>query len=285
MSVAVLFSLLLGFQQNFPGKALSDAVQQELESQTGFPIQITPVRLAWDHIEIPEVAFFSPEWMTELPRTRLFVIEQIKLSYLPLLLGKPLQLHANIHEGEFLLSTNIRKPQSLKFSLKNLDLKRMPLSSVLPYAIPSGIFSFEGEIPKINMDMTQIQKGSFSGDLKNFQIKWKPQEEPLSGLKLPDLALSRVHLQARMGNIVEIDELKLEGDLQGTLDGKIRVSPKQIQNSQVLLHTKFQVAPKILAELGAMKLLLKGFQCGETLDMQISGTLSQLKTPKRGSCS
>jgi len=77
----------------------------------------------------------------------------------------------------------------------------------------------------------------------------------------------------------------MKGAISGTIDGQIQLNQRNLASSKVQLHLKIELSNKLRQAIGPMEFLIKGLQCGNVLDFDVSGTLKLLKNPRKRSCS
>ncbi len=96
-----------GLKNSFPGDSLTDMLEQQAKGRLGFPLQVIPVQLKWQGINIPEVALLRAGGWKYLPRGDLFVMENLEFLFLPALMKQNFVLKAESHGGDFELKTDL----------------------------------------------------------------------------------------------------------------------------------------------------------------------------------
>lgn len=289
-----VFALVLGFQVTFPGETLSQYAEQQLAAM-GVQTDIAPVELVdVRSVNVRRVALLAPP---SIPVNDLFVVDDLKLALLPQILDQHLHITGQAYDGGFSTNLAILNPKSVDFEINNVVLDRIPAVNVQPFAFIKGTVTASGIITNLNQlqtRRTQIPKGSLNVILSDLQITPKDLSEAfksmnlggvIGDLKLPGLAFSKIMVDLESGDQLNIRRIDLDGSIQGTIDGQITLNQRNIVASRIQLHIRVTFAEELEKELGPMSFILKGFKCGNVIDIDVSGTLRGFNPPKRRQCS
>ncbi|MBC8259321.1 MAG: type II secretion system protein GspN [SAR324 cluster bacterium] len=289
MSIGLLLILLLafwGFKQNFPGKQMANTVSVKLSSLTGIPFEIQNFELGWTKIHTTEIALRTPKWLARTPDIRLLILEKIELPFSPIITSGNVGISGKLHEGTVFVSTGLLKQKKLNISLDGALLERIPLFSIVPYVFVSGALSFSTIIENfhaLQQQKTKLPEGSLKGKITDTRIRIAGGTALLD-LHIPELDLTEVQFELQLGPKISIKKFQLKGDLEGTIEGSIRLNEKNPQMSLLNLDVRLTPSASLKQELLSINTLLRSFQCGETISINIKGPLSRPNFPERNRC-
>ena len=284
-SAMILGLVFWGFKQNFPGKTIADAARIRLTAQTGIPFEIQDLELGWNKISTPEIALRTPKWLTGFPDLRLLVLENIEAPFASIITSGKVKILGQVHEGAIKVSTDLLTQKMLDFSINGLQCERVPLFSLVPYAFVSGVLSLTAHIENFYDLQKQVRfpEGSLKGKLNDAHIRISGGTA-LMDLQLPELDLSEVYFNLQLGPLIHIKKIELQGSLAGTIDGTIQLNDKRPQMSLIDLNMQLTPSPSLKKELSTYSTMLRTFQCGETIKINLKGSFNRLNFPTRNKC-
>ena len=284
-SAMILGLVFWGFKQNFPGKTIADAARIRLTAQTGIPFEIQDLELGWNKISTPEIALRTPKWLTGFPDLRLLVLENIEAPFASIITSGKVKMLGQVHEGAIKVSTDLLTQKMLDFSINGLQCERVPLFSLVPYAFVSGVLSLTAHIENFYDLQKQVRfpEGSLKGKLNDAHIRISGGTA-LMDLQLPELDLSEVYFNLQLGPLIHIKKIELQGSLAGTIDGTIQLNDKRPQMSLIDLNMQLTPSPSLKKELSTYSTMLRTFQCGETIKINLKGSFNRLNFPTRNKC-
>ena len=275
-----------GFKENFPGKSIADALQLRLTTQTGIPVEIEALELGWLKVSTAEIAFRTPEWLAATPDLRLLILENVEAPFLPLITSGKAKILGQLHGGTIEVSTDLQSRKMLDISLAGVELEQVPLIAALPYAFVSGGLSLSSQIENINALQNQqarFPEGKLKGRLSNAQIRIAGGAALLN-LQIPELDFSEVLFDVQFGPLIAIRKIQIKGSLDGTIEGTIRLNEKRPQMSLIDLNIELTPSADLKEEISSFSTMLRSFQCGETIKVNLKGSLNRLKYPTRNKC-
>ena len=275
-----------GFKENFPGKSIADALQLRLKTQTGIPVEIEALELGWLKVSTPEIALRTPEWMVATPDVRLLILENVETTFLPLITSGKAKILGQLHGGTIEASTDLQSWNMLDISLAGVKTEQVPLIAALPYAFVSGSLSFSSQIENINALQNQkarFPEGKLKGRLSNAQIRIDGGAALLN-LQMPELEFSEVLFDLQFGPLIAVRKIQIKGSLEGTIEGTIRLNEKRPQMSLIDLNIELTPSPDLKMEINSFSTILRSFQCGETIKVNLKGSLNRLNYPTRNKC-
>ena len=281
----ILGLVFWGFKQNFPGKTIADAARIRLTAQTGIPFEIQDLELGWNKISTPEIALRTPKWLTGFPDLRLLVLENIEAPFASIITSGKVIMLGQVHEGAIKVSTDLLTQKMLDFSINGLQCERVPLFSLVPYAFVSGVLSLTAHIENFYdlQKQARFPEGSLKGKLNDAHIRISGGTA-LMDLQLPELDLSEVYFNLQLGPLIHIKKIELQGSLAGTIDGTIQLNDKRPQMSLIDLNMQLTPSPSFKKELSTYSTILRTFQCGETIKINLKGSFNRLNFPTRNKC-
>ena len=275
-----------GFKENFPGKSIADALQLRLKTQTGIPVEIEALELGWLKVSTPEIALRTPEWLVATPDVRLLILENVETTFLPLITSGKAKILGQLHGGTIEASTDLQSRNILDISLAGVKIEQVPLIAALPYAFVSGSLSFSSQIENINALQNQkahFPEGKLKGRLSNAQIRIDGGAALLN-LQMPELNFSEVLFDLQFGPLIAVRKIQIKGSLEGTIEGTIRLNEKRPQMSLIDLNIELTPSPDLKVEISSFSTMLRSFQCGETIKVNLKGSLNRLNYPTRNKC-
>ena len=275
-----------GFKENFPGKSIADALQLRLTTQTGIPVEIEALELGWLKVSTPEIALWTPEWLVATPDVRLIILENVETTFLPLITSGKAKILGQLHGGTIEASTDLQSRNILDISLAGVKIEQVPLIAALPYAFVSGSLSFSSQIENINALQNQkahFPEGKLKGRLSNAQIRIDGGAALLN-LQMPELNFSEVLFDLQFGPLIAVRKIQIKGSMEGTIEGTIRLNEKRPQMSLIDLNIELTPSPDLKVEISSFSAMLRSFQCGETIKVNLKGSLNRLNYPTRNKC-
>ena len=275
-----------GFKENFPGKSIANAIQLRLTTQTGIPVEIEALELGWLKVSTPEIALRTPRWLAATPDVRLLIIENVEALFVPLITSGKAKILGQLHGGTIEVYTDLQSRKMLDISLTGVKLERVPLIAALPYAFVSGRLSLSSQIENINAlqsQQAQFPEGKLQGRLLDAEIRISGGGDLLD-IQLPDLDFSEVLFDLQLGPLIAVRKIQIKGSLEGMIEGTIRLNEKRPRMSLIDLNIELTPSPALKDEISNFVTMLRSFQCGETIKVNLKGTLNRINFPTRNKC-
>ena len=275
-----------GFKVNFPGKSISNALQLRLTTQTGIPVEIEALELGWLKVSTPEIAFRTPKWLSATPDVELLILENVEAPFVPFIISGKALILGKLHGGTIEVSTDLQSREILDISLVGVKLEQVPLIAALPYAFVSGSLALSSQIENINALQNQqvrFPEGNLKGRLSNSQIRISGGAAILN-LQIPELVFSEVLFDLQLGPLIAVRKIQIKGSLEGTIEGTIRLNEKRPLMSLIDLNIELTPSPDLKEEISSFSTMLRSFQCGETIKVNLRGSLNRLNFPTRNKC-
>ncbi len=276
-----------GLKQNFPGDNVAQVLEAQALSQAGLPLKVAPLQLGWTQLELPEVALLPPATWRQAPQVKLVVLEQLRAPFLPLL-SQEARLEGEMHGGALkLTASGLPQPHQVRAQLEGLQLNRMPLVALFPYGTLSGTVSTEVEVRNVTpllRRQTSLPEGDLKGNITNLRVRLSGLDLILPGMVVPDLVWPLIRYDVTLGEQWVLNELTLQGSVNGTVTGTIRPNVQKPADSQLDLRAQITLPAEILQTLGPLALMLRPYQCGVELRVRLQGTPARPIT-RPGACS
>ena len=275
-----------GFKENFPGKSIANAIQLRLTTQTGIPVEIEALELGWLKVSTPEIALRTPRWLAATPDVRLLIIENVEALFVPLITSGKAKILGQLHGGTIEVYTDLQSRKMLDISLTGVKLERVPLIAAIPYAFVSGRLSLSSQIENINAlqsQQAQFPEGKLQGRLLDAEIRISGGGDLLD-IQLPDLDFSEVLFDLQLGPLIAVRKIQIKGSLEGMIEGTIRLNEKRPRMSLIDLNIELTPSPALKEEISNFGSMLRSFQCGETIKVNLKGTLNRINFPTRNKC-
>ena len=282
----IIVLVFWGFKENFPGKSIANAIQLRLTTQTGIPVEIEDLELGWLKVITPEIALRTPIWLAATPDVRLLIIENVEALFVPLITSGKAKILGQLHGGTIEVYTDLQSRKMLDISLTGVKLERVPLSAALPYAFVSGRLSLSSQIENINAlysQQAQFPEGKLQGRLLDTEIRISGGGD-LLGIQLPDLDFSEVLFDLQLGPLIAVKKIQIKGSMEGMIEGTIRLNEKRPRMSLIDLNIELTPSPALKDEISNFVTMLRSFQCGETIKVNLKGTLNRINFPTRNKC-
>ena len=275
-----------GFKENFPGKSIANALQLRLTTQTGIPVEIEALELGWFKLSTPEIALRTPRWLVTTPDVRLLIIENVEALFVPLITSTKAKILGQLHGGTIEAYTDLRSQEMLDIFIKGVKLEQVPLIAALPYAFVSGRLSLSSQIENINSLQSQqahFPEGKLKGRLLDLVVRISGGGDML-GIQLPELEFSEVLFDIQLGPLIAVRKIQIKGSLEGVIQGTIRLNEKRPMMSVLDLNIELTPSPVLKEKIINFGTMLRSFQCGETIKVNLKGTLNRLNFPTRNKC-
>ena len=223
-----------------------------------------------------------------LPLETLAQLDQVTLPFLPILQFQQFWIQAQLYQSDLKLAVDLPRMNTLNITLDELMLQQVPLANTLPFGFPAGVISLEGEIKNLAQLQRRQQSlpiGTVQGSMKDFRFRLNQEHPLLNGLSITELNLPEVSYAISMQQqLIEISQLTLNGDLEGSVTGNIRLNERNPLESRIDLDLKVRLSQKLQDQLGPLTMMLQGFRCGDFFDVKIRGTFRQISPPFRNRC-
>jgi len=242
--------------------------------------------LGWSKISTPEIVLRTPKWLAGIPDIRLLILENLEVPFFSIITSGKAKVHGQVHEGAFRISTELLTQKILDFSIDSVQIERVPLFSLVPYTFVSGFLSLSAHIENFNalqQQKTKFPEGTIKGKLKNARIRISGGTALLD-LQLPELDLSEVQFEVQLGRSIHIKKIELQGSLEGIIEGTIQLNEKRPQMSLIDLNIQVTPSPALKKKISSFSTMLRSFQCGETIKINLKGALNGFNFPTKMKC-
>ena len=280
----ILMLALWGFMQNFPGKSIADAVSTRLSSQTGINFEIQDFELGWSKLSTPEISISTPNWLTG-PVMRLLILKNVEAPFASMITSGKAKINGELHEGTMQISAELMTPRKFNLSLEDVRIERVPLFALIPYTFVTGSLSMSVHISNFQ-ELQQIggfPKGRLRGNLKDTNIRLTGGSSLLD-LQFPELNQTEILFDLELGPVISLTDVQLKGSLEGKVDGIIQLDKNRPNMSSIDLNFLLTPSPDFKNKLRRFSKILLSFQCGETINFNLKGTLSRINLPTRNKC-
>ena len=126
-------------------------------------------------------------------------------------------------------------------------------------------------------------EGSLRGKLHDTRIRISGGSALLD-LQFPELNQTEIFFDLKLGPVISLKDVQLKGSLEGTIEGTIRLNEKRPQMSLIDLNIELTPSPDLKVEISSFSTMLRSFQCGETIKVNLKGSLNRLNYPTRNKC-
>ena len=284
--VLILVLAFWGFKQNFPGKSIADSVEASFINQTGIPVEIDAFELGWLKFGTPEISLLTPKWLKGTPDIRLLILKNVEAPFIPIITTGKAKILGQLHGGTIEVQTNLLSQNVIDLTLEKVKIEQVPLIAAVPYAFVSGSLSLSAQIINIialQKQQSPFPEGSVRGQFSNLEIRI-PGGSALFNLQLPELELEEILFDLQLGPSIAINNIQIKGALEGTIDGTIQLNEKRPKMSLVNLNFELTPSSSLKKEISGFSTLLSSFQCGETIKVNLKGSLNRLNFPTRNKC-
>ena len=282
--VLVLMLALWGFMQNFPGKSIADAASTRLSSQTGINFEIQDFELGWSKLSTPEISISTPNWLAG-PVMRLLILKNVEAPFASLITSRIAKINGELHEGTMQISTELMTPGKFDLSLEDVRIERVPLFALIPYTFVSGSLSMSVHISNFQ-ELQQIggsPEGRLRGILNDTRIRLSGGSALLD-LQFPELYQTEILFDLELGPVISLKDVRLKGSLEGTVDGTIQLDKNRPNMSSIDLNFLLTPSSDFKNEVSRFSKILLSFQCGETINVNLKGTINRLNLPTKNKC-
>ncbi len=277
--------LFLGFKQTFPSVEVSDYIKQQIEPHTYLSVKVEPVKLdSWRQLTFPHLRLTDPA-----SNSPFFDLSQATLKWKPGFSQQSVSLSGQLYGGQLSGLLQAFPLGDGQLSLENVALQQVIALHHLPYVKLSGVLkNLRVKIDEAQqlMQLPQVlPTGFINASLQNLKFQFA-QTLPLP-IQVPEITLSDVQFVIMYGEVIEVQEAVLSGDLEGTASGTIQVDRANFLNSTATFTVKFKLSPDFKERLAkdiTLNSVLSIVKCGDLIHAKLSGTL-QLWNPPAKLCS
>jgi type II secretion system protein N len=258
LAAILLFAVVFwaGFIEHFPGLALSRYLEAQVNRDPRVSVRIAPAALGWTRLSIPEIRVdgaWAGGFLLALNDT------EIPLSW-ALLEG--LSLRASVGDSGVV---ELYWPWELgeaRFSGRDLRLERIPAFAQLPVQRIQGRAEFSGTAAPRPGGQAE---GRVRGRIQGLQIG----NAEIYGQTFPSTRLDDVRFQVAFGPPLRLENLDLQGDIQGSLTGTITPLWARPEFTAMELQLDLGFRPEWIRQLGPFAPIAESF-----LDQgRLAGTL------------
>lgn len=282
VSAAVGLFLLVfwvGFVLNFPGAALSRAIEYRINTVPSLQVRLSPAALGWAGLEID--SFRLSVAQPGLPQP-LIVLQNVRIPIAwALLSGLPVRARLG-KEGQLDLFIPWEEGE-LRVAGAGLRLEEIPaLARMGPVRLRGGV-SFSGRMQLSNGmrrgRLTQLPPGSLSGRADGVELS----NMEIAGARLPVTRLESVRMDLKFGKRLEVEQIVFQGDLQGKVSGFIQPRLTAIKSSPLQLKLAISFRKEWLDKLGPMRQIVTSFLKNGRLEGVVRGSLANPSLRPAGS--
>ena len=280
------FIAFWGFKTNFPSKSISRLLQKNFTKHTGFPIEINGLKLGWQKISTEEISIFSPDLINDKSERRLLIFDKLESPFWTIFTNGEIIIEGNVHGGKIKVSSKIFSQKYVDLYLKGLKLEKVPYSDINSHIFVTGDLSLSAKI--VNFEEFRkgdhfFPEGNIKGELRNSEIIFSDTSSFLD-FEFPKLNFSEIFFDFKIGNLISINSLKLNGSLDGKIDGIIQLNKYKPSMSLLDINLKIIPSTKIKEKINSFSPILLPLQCEETINVNIKGPLRRINFPTRNKC-
>ena len=88
----------------------------------------------------------------------------------------------------------------------------------------------------------------------------------------------------QLGPLIAVRKIQIKGSMEGMIEGTIRLNEKRPRMSLIDLNIELTPSPALKDEISNFVTMLRSFQCGETIKVNLKGTLNRINFPTRNKC-
>ena len=285
-SLIIVLITFWGFKNNFPGESIARAVKFNFTKQTGIPIEIQDFELEWFRISTPEIALLQPKWLAGKLDTRLLILKRIETPLTSILTSGKTIIYGDVHGGKITTSSYLFSEKPLDILIESVQLEDVPLMSLIPNVSLSGIISLSSQITnfgELRKQKTSIPEGRLRGSIKKAKINFFGGTTLLD-FQFPELDFSDIFFDLQIGPLITINNIELQGSIGGIIYGSIQINKNRPQMSLIDLNLELDLSRVLREKLRSITPMLLSFQCDETININIKGSISRLNFPTRNKC-
>lgn len=268
----VMFLLVfwVGFVLNFPGAALSRAIESRINAVPNLQVRLSPAALGWTGLEI--ASFQLSVVQPGLPQP-LIVLQDVRIPIAwGLLSGLPVRARLG-KEGQLDLFIPWEEGE-LRVGGSGLRLEEIPaLTRISPARLRGGV-SFSGQMQLSNGvrqgRLTQLPPGSLSARADGVELS----NMEIIGARLPVTRLESIQMDLKIGKRLVVEQFAFQGDLQGKVSGFVQPRLKAIKSSPLQLNLAISFRKQWLDKLGPMRQIVTSFLKNGRLEGVVRGTLA-----------
>ncbi len=273
VSAAVVLFLLVfwgGFVLNFPGAALSRAIENRINTLPNIQVRLSPAVLGWVGLEID--SFQLSVAQPGLPQP-LIVLQDVRIPFAwALLSGLPVRARLG-KEGQLELFIPWEEGE-LRVGGSGLRLEEIPaLTRMSPVRLRGGV-SFSGQMQLSNGirqgRLTHLPPGSLSARADGVELS----NMEIIGSRLPVTRLESIQMDIRIGKRLEVEQIAFQGDLQGKVSGFVQPRLTAIKSSPLRLNLALSFRKEWLDKLGPMRQIVTSFLKNGRLEGVVRGSLA-----------
>jgi len=282
----IILIVFWGFKSNFPGKSIARAVKINFTKQTGIPVEIRDFELEWLKVSTPEIALFKPKWITGNAKKPLLVLENIESPLNSILSNGKTIIYSKVHGGNLTASNYIFSNKPLEVSLEKVRLEDVPVITLIPNTSLSGVISLSAQIRNFETLQKQnsfLPEGSLKGSINSAKIKFNGSTN-LLGIQFPELDFSNIIFDMEFGPSILIKKIELQGTIDGIIEGSIKINENRPQMSLIDLNLELVLSPVIREKFRSISPMLLSFQCDQTININIKGSISHINFPTKNKC-
>lgn len=286
--ILLVFSIFwLGLQTYFPGKAISNYAKLQLEQRNLF-LELAPAELSLGTLSTSLIHVLAPPNMN-LEIARLLTLEQVEVSLLSLI-QKQLYVGLEAYGGNGKIDFDLETMNELQIQLNNITLDQIPVLHIIPFTFLRGdIAQLDVQVNNVSTLMKtpqSIPEGILKGRLQQVRIRLKTEDYPmLAGFEFPEMYFSSIQFEFSLGQTMQIQKLRLIGDITAELEGTLEVASPNPARSRMNLIIKGKLDEEFQSKLGIFAPYIQPLKCNDgTLHLGLEGTLTQINLPQKRGC-
>lgn len=267
---AVLLFLVVfwaGLVRHFPGEALGRYLEARLSTDPRVQVELEPVRLGWTGVRVQRARVRGRVRGEAVPVVAFHDLE-IPLSF-SLLQG--LSLYGALGRSGSLEVYWPWRGGPLQLEGRGVRLEDVPALALVRPARVRGSLSLSGTLDPAAARSGGLPEGRLRGTAQGVQVG----RAEIMGQSLPTTRLEEVRFRVGLGEVIELRELNLRGDVQGTVTGTLRPRLSAPRRSPIDLEVALAMRPGWVQQFGSFAPIVESFLRGGRLEATLGGTLAR----------
>lgn len=266
-----------GFAVNFPGEAVTRAIQAGINTSPVLTVALDPVRFTLAGLRSERLTVSETAAPSGPP---LLTLTDIRVPLRPALF-RGASLQATLGTGGRISGFLAWDGSEVTVDDLSARLEDLPLPLGAPGMAVKGRLALTGRFraaPRPGSTRAELPDGELGGRLEQVEVTGLN----VAGTALPVTRLDGVDVRVRTGRTVQIERFEARGDLQGSAQGSVTPNLEHIQDSRLNLTVSGALRPAWMQDTGALRPILEGFFPGGRIDGTLGGTVgAPAWTPSR----
>ncbi len=267
--LVTLGGVWVGVIWKFPGHAVSRYVEGRVNRSQGFILALRPAEMRWNRLYIPRAEIRRRDKPKSPP---LFVLTDFTVPVTwRLVWGLPVRaVLGKKGRVEVFLPWNEGEKAVLN---GDMLLEEVALPAVMSPIALKGHFIFSGEFTMNSAARagTELPSGTLEGKGTNLTITGVT----VGGKILQMTRLSKIDLRIHTGKEVKMENVLVQGDIQGNVTGRMTPNLRNPRQSLLGLQINASFRPAWLAGLGRLRPVAESYLKKGRLTLTLDGTIGR----------